>query len=186
MDRNPTQFSIQRWTVGCFKIGALSIGASGRSLLFRRWVVDEASWLTAEEFQEIFTITQIFPGPNLVNLAVYLGHRLGKWRAALLGLLALVLPGTLMILLLAAFLPLDHPSAIKFLVGASLASFGLFGVLILQMLPSLREGGALSLKVLLVLGVIVASLAGVPVELCLFVGGIVSIILLLGPQVRRR
>ncbi len=41
----------------------------------RRMVVEQKRWMTAEEFNEAFSICQFLPGPNIVNFAVYFGSR---------------------------------------------------------------------------------------------------------------
>ena len=39
-------------------------------------------WLTEREFVELLTIGQLLPGPNVLNLTVMAGHRLGGLRGA--------------------------------------------------------------------------------------------------------
>jgi chromate transporter len=56
----------------------------------RRMLVEKKRWMTAEEFNEAFSLCQFLPGPNVVNLAVVFGSRFhGAWGAgvALFGLL---------------------------------------------------------------------------------------------------
>ena len=56
----------------------------------RRMIVDEKKWMTAEEFNETYSLAQFLPGPNVVNLSVVFGSRIaGAWGAiaALGGLL---------------------------------------------------------------------------------------------------
>jgi len=56
----------------------------------RRMIVDEKKWMTAEEFNETYSLAQFLPGPNVVNLSVVFGQRIaGAWGAiaALGGLL---------------------------------------------------------------------------------------------------
>ncbi len=75
------------WLVINLKIGALSFGSAGRAMLYRDAVVNDKKWLTDDEFQEVMTITQILPGPNLVNLSAYLGYRLSGKLGTVGGLL---------------------------------------------------------------------------------------------------
>ncbi len=49
----------------------------------RRMIVDQKQWMSAEEFNETFSLAQFLPGPNVVNLSVVFGSRMaGAWGAA--------------------------------------------------------------------------------------------------------
>ncbi len=39
----------------------------------RRAIVEEKRWMTAQEFNEAFAVSQFLPGANIVNLAVVFG-----------------------------------------------------------------------------------------------------------------
>jgi len=80
-------------------IGLTSIGG-GRHAFFLDALVIRRRWLKNEEFVQDLTLAQVLPGPTFSNLAVALGFRLGGWRGALFGGLALVLPGALILLAL--------------------------------------------------------------------------------------
>lgn len=76
----------------CFlQIGAISFG-SGMTAWIRREVVQRRNWLDDRSLLSGVALSQIAPGPNGVNLAVYVGTVLrgaaGAW-AALGGMLAL-------------------------------------------------------------------------------------------------
>ena len=55
-------------------VGATSFGG-GLTGYLRRALVEERHWLTDEEFLRGLSIAQAVPGPNAVNLAVFVGHR---------------------------------------------------------------------------------------------------------------
>ena len=66
----------------------------------RRALVDQRGWLTDQEFAELFSLSQILPGPNICNLASILGYRwcgVAGASAALLGLLG---PSSVAVLLI--------------------------------------------------------------------------------------
>jgi chromate transporter len=70
------------------KIAMASLGG-GLSAWALRVIVEERKWLTEEEFLAAYTICRILPGPNQVNMAVYVGTRfrgLAGAAAALAGL----------------------------------------------------------------------------------------------------
>src|SRR5215510_7950750 len=73
----------------CFlKIALVSFGG-GLSAWSRQVIVEERQWLTDEEFLTALTLARLLPGPNITNLAVYVGtrfHGLTGAGAALAGL----------------------------------------------------------------------------------------------------
>src|SRR5262245_42921403 len=59
----------------CFlKIALVSFGG-GLSAWARQVIVEERQWLTDEEFLTALTLSRLLPGPNVTNLAVYVGTR---------------------------------------------------------------------------------------------------------------
>lgn len=77
-------------------------GFGGVLAVAQRELVERRRWLTREQFVEMLSISQVLPGPNIVNLALALGHGYFGLRgafAACAGLLALPL---LIVLSLAA------------------------------------------------------------------------------------
>lgn len=58
----------------------------------RRMMVEDRRWMTAEEFNEAFSLAQFLPGPNIVNFSVVFGSRMGGPRGAVLALLGLLGP----------------------------------------------------------------------------------------------
>lgn len=73
----------------CFlKIALVSFGG-GLSAWARQVIVEERQWLTDEEFLTALTLSRLLPGPNVTNMAVYVGtrfHGLSGAGAALAGL----------------------------------------------------------------------------------------------------
>jgi chromate transporter len=73
----------------CFlKIALVSFGG-GVSAWARQVIIEERRWLTDEEFLTALTLSRLLPGPNVTNLAVYVGtrfHGLSGAGAALAGL----------------------------------------------------------------------------------------------------
>ena len=81
--------------------GLVSLGG-GRTAYFYDSVVARRGWVTSDEFVQDLTLSQILPGATFANLAVALGLRLGGWWGAVWALLAIVLPGAVILLALAA------------------------------------------------------------------------------------
>jgi chromate transporter len=72
------------------KIAMASLGG-GLSAWALRVIVEERRWLTEEEFLAAYTICRILPGPNQVNMAVYVGTHLRGLAGAAAALAGLTL-----------------------------------------------------------------------------------------------
>jgi chromate transporter len=73
----------------CFLKIALASFGGGLSAWSRQVIVEERQWLTNEEFLTAYTLARLLPGPNVTNMAVYIGsrfHGLSGAGAALAGL----------------------------------------------------------------------------------------------------
>ena len=61
----------------------ISLTSFGGAIFWaRRELVERQRWLTEREFVEIFTLGQLLPGPNVLNLTVIVGHRFAGWLGA--------------------------------------------------------------------------------------------------------
>jgi chromate transporter len=123
--------------------GLVSLGG-GRSAYFYDVVVSRRAWVTSEEFVQDLTRSQILPGSNVANLAVALGFRLAGWWGAAWGLLAVVLPGAIILLLLAViyFASGLAPAGGRLLHGMSAAIIGLITVTTLRLARAALHGRA--------------------------------------------
>lgn len=99
MEKQPTLGqSAKTWG----KIGILSFGGpAGQIALMHREVVEDKKWLTENQFLNALNFCMLLPGPEAMQLATYSGWRInGVWGGLIAGLL-FVLPGALVIALLA-------------------------------------------------------------------------------------
>jgi len=73
------------------KVGLLTIG-SGYSMLVlaQRYVVDTYRWLTIQEFTDLVAISEITPGPIMVNLATFVGSKTAGIKGAISATLGLI------------------------------------------------------------------------------------------------
>jgi chromate transporter len=133
--------------------------------------------LAESEFREALTLSQVLPGPNLINLSAFLGMILRGWGGVVLGVFLLALPGALLGVAAIYFLRSENLNIKVLFQGFSLGSVILFFLFILRLLPGLREGtiGLASKKksnrrYLLMLGVASFSLVGAPLLPVLFLG----------------
>jgi chromate transporter len=73
------------------RIGLTSFGG-GLSAWIYREVVDRRRWLSEDEFLAGLTLAQILPGPNVINISIYIGQRLRGTVGSITTVLALLLP----------------------------------------------------------------------------------------------
>jgi chromate transporter len=76
-------------------------GFGGVLAVVQRELVEKKGWMTREEFVEEWSVAQIMPGPNVINLAIMLGARYFGWRGALAGLAGMLTFPLLVVLALA-------------------------------------------------------------------------------------
>ena len=73
------------------KVGLFTIG-SGYSMLVlaQRYVVDTYHWLTIQEFTDLVAVSEITPGPIMVNLATFVGTKVAGLKGAIFSTLGLI------------------------------------------------------------------------------------------------
>jgi chromate transporter len=61
----------------------ISLSSFGGAIFWaRRELVERQRWLTEQEFVDLFTLGQLLPGPNVLNLTVMVGYRFAGWTGA--------------------------------------------------------------------------------------------------------
>ena len=64
----------------------ISLSSFGGAIFWaRRELVERQRWLTEREFVDAYTLGQLLPGPNVLNLTVIVGHRFAGWTGAAAG-----------------------------------------------------------------------------------------------------
>lgn len=85
------------------KIGLLSFGGPAAQIaLMHRMVVTENRWLSEKQYINALSFCMLLPGPEAMQLATYAGWRMHGVRGGLLAGLLFVIPGALIVLVLAA------------------------------------------------------------------------------------
>jgi chromate transporter len=100
--------------------GFLKVGLSGFGGVLpfaRRMLVDKSRWLTELEFNEVLSLSQFLPGPNIVNVSIIVGRRFQGLRGAFAATTGLMLMPLLIILLLATLY--GHVAQIEAVRGAT-------------------------------------------------------------------
>lgn len=112
--------------IGMLQVALSSFGG-GLSAWSQRIVVEQRRWFTNEEFMTGLTVARLFPGPNQINMAVYIGsafHGLSGALAAMAGML--LLPFAVLLLLGLAYFELHMVMAVdRVLAGVITASAGM-------------------------------------------------------------
>ena len=91
-------------------------GFGGVLAIAQHELVERQRWLTRQQFVEMLSLSQVLPGPNVVNLALMLGDRFFGWRGALASLGGMLLvPLVIVLVLTAAYAEL---SRIEVVAGA--------------------------------------------------------------------
>ena len=67
----------------------------------RRMIVERKRWMSAEEFNEAFALSQFLPGPNVINFSVVFGARFGGAPGAAVALAGLLGPPLIIVTVLA-------------------------------------------------------------------------------------
>lgn len=87
-----------------FKIGLFTIGGGYAMVpLIETELVDKRKWIGKDEFIDMLALTQSVPGIFAVNIAIFIGYKLRKFRGALAMALGTILPSFLIILAIALF-----------------------------------------------------------------------------------
>jgi chromate transporter len=114
--------------------GILSIGG-GRAAFFYEALVRRRRWMRVDEFLQDFTLAQLLPGATFANLSITLGHRLAGVAGAFGGLAAVVVPGGVILVVLAALYLARGltPDVATLMRGMSAAVVGLVAVTTLRL-----------------------------------------------------
>jgi chromate transporter len=117
-------------------------GFGGVLAVAQRELVERKRWLSREEFVELLSISQILPGPNIVNLALALGYRYFGLRGAFAGMAGLLTFPLLIVLGLAALYSrfAQEPMLAAALRGMGAVAAGLLLATAAKLLPTLKSG----------------------------------------------
>src|SRR5215470_7383278 len=122
----------------------VSISGFGGALPWaRRMIVEQRRWMTSEEFNEAFALSQFLPGPNVVNFSVVFGSRFGGAAGAAVALAGLMGPPLIIVLILAVLYARfgDLEILSRILVGITAAATGLLIAVVAKMAaPLFRKG----------------------------------------------
>jgi chromate transporter len=115
-------------------------GFGGVFAVVQRELVEKKQWISREEFVEEWAVAQIMPGPNVVNLALMIGHRYFGLRGALVSVAGMLCFPLLVILLLAVLYSElgANPHVAGALRGMGAVAAGLIAATGLKLMAALR------------------------------------------------
>lgn len=116
-------------------------GFGGVLAIAQRELVDRRRWMTREEFVDAYSVAQLLPGPNVVNLSLMLGDRFFGWRGALAAIGGMLFAPLVLVLVLAASYNqlASFPAVAGALRGMGAVAAGLILAMALKMLGTLRK-----------------------------------------------
>lgn len=85
------------------KLGITAFGGPAAHVaMMDEEIVSKRKWLKKEEFLDIYGATNLLPGPNSTELAIYLGYERGGWIGLILAGACFILPAMLIAIVFAA------------------------------------------------------------------------------------
>lgn len=116
-------------------------GFGGVLAVAQRELVERLRWLSKEQFVELLSLSQVLPGPNIINLALMFGDRHFGWRGAVVAVGGLLAAPLVIVLVLAAlyaqFSSIPHVAGA--LRGMGAVAAGLVLATALRLAPTLRR-----------------------------------------------
>lgn len=84
------------------QVGAFCVGGGYASMpLIQEQVIERHGWLTLQQFIDIFTISQMTPGPIGINAATFVGTKVAGIPGAIAATAGFVFPSIIIVLILA-------------------------------------------------------------------------------------
>jgi chromate transporter len=116
-------------------------GFGGVLAVAQRELVERKGWLTRQEFVEMLALSQVLPGPNVVNLALMFGDRFFGLRGAFAAVAGmLVVPLIIVMALTAAYGAFaQQPVVSGALRGMGAVAAGLIIATALKLMPALAS-----------------------------------------------
>jgi len=137
-----------------FSVLALQ-GFGGVLAVAQRELVEHKRWMTNEEFLEEWSVAQIMPGPNIINLCITIGGRYFGVRGALASVAGLLTVPMLLVLGIALLYAqyASHPGVTGALRGLGAVAAGLIVATGLKLAAALKKN-ALGMGICIVLSLL--------------------------------
>ena len=149
-------------------------GFGGVLPIAQRELVERERWLTREQFLEMLAVSQVLPGPNVVNLSLMFGDRAFGWRGGLAALGGMLLAplGVVLVLTVAYIHYAQHPVIAGVLRGMGAVAAGLIFSTGVKLLPALRRNVLGATRAYAFAALMFACIALLRVPLAWMLGGL--------------
>ena len=87
-----------------FKIGLFSVGGGMATVPFLYDRAEKTGWYTQAQILDMLAVSESTPGPIGINMATYVGYVVGGIPGGVLATLGVILPGLILVLVIAMFL----------------------------------------------------------------------------------
>ena len=113
-----------------FKIGAVAIGGGYTVIPFLYYLVEKYNWFNVSEITQMIAISNLTPGPIGINMATFVGIKVGGTFGAAFTTVAFMVPSFIIITILSKFLKKnkENPLINNILYGLRPAAVALIGV----------------------------------------------------------
>jgi chromate transporter len=152
-------------------------------------LVHKKGWLTEEVQQTLMIAATVIPSPKFLSFGGLVGYRLGGWLGSIVSVLALVIPGSLLVLAGAALLNPDTVGGALVPINRTV-EIGVIGLLFGNAYHQIKSAKVdrrnKALGVALTLAVIGSSIAGVPMLAAAGVGLLLGSLVLRGERTNSR
>jgi chromate transporter len=163
-------------------LGVIGFGGPAAHIaLMREELVRRRHWLDDQRFVDLMGATNLIPGPNSTELAIYLGYERARWRGLVMAGVCFILPAVVIVLAIAwAYTEYGTTPAFDgVLYGVRPV---VLAIIIMALLGLVRPAVKSSLTAVIAVAVFVGYLLGVDALFLLLLGGAVVMLARLGGE----
>ena len=174
MARVPVSTVLREWG----RIGLIGFGGPPAHVaLLRELCVERRGWIGAREFEDANAACGLLPGPASTQLAIYCARRVGGPAGAVIGGLAFIVPGLVMVIALAVVALAEDPP--DWIVAAGAGAGAAVVAVVVQAGIALARTSLRGVRSVayLVAGAVATVLAGPAVVLVLLAAGLAELAL---------
>jgi len=119
-----------------FKIGCIAIGGGYTVVPFLYYFVEKYHWYTANDITQMIAISNLTPGPIGINMATFVGMKVGGIIGATFTTISFMLPSFFILCIVARFLKCnkDNPYICNIMSGLRPAALALLTVACIKIL----------------------------------------------------
>ncbi len=183
-DEEPVPGTLREVAILFLKLGTIAFGGPAAHVaMMRDEIVRRRRWMTDQQFLDLLGTTNLIPGPNSTEMAIFVSQRQAGWRGLIVGGSLFILPSMLMVLGLAwAYVRYGSTPEAEWLL------YGIKPVIIAIVVQALWALGKAAIKgwLLAAIGIAVLTLylLGLNEIALLFGGGIIMMLARNGTRLR--